>query len=93
LIGYVGGSVLSRFLEHPDFLAFKITALVRNSEKAEKLRALGINAVMGSHSDPSLMENLAAESDVVVRKWISSDRRINCLHLLARTAQLMCCVS
>ena len=67
-------------MEHPDFPGFNITALVRNSEKVEKLRALGINAVMGSHSDSSLMENLAAESDVVIAVVrVDSSDRIDCL--------------
>lgn len=58
---------------------------MRVSEKAEKLRALGINAVVGSHSEPSLMENLGAENDVVIAvvRWPIS----------VRTAQLMYCVS
>lgn len=65
LQGYIGGAVLARFFEHPDFASFKITNLVRSPEKAEKLKALGVGVVVGSHSDKGLMESLAADSDVV----------------------------
>ncbi|KAF9565249.1 NAD(P)-binding protein [Agrocybe pediades] len=64
--GYIGGSVLARFLAHPDFPSFNITTLVRSPEKAEKLKALGVEAVVGSHSDEKLVEVLAAKSDVVI---------------------------
>ncbi|KAF8193803.1 hypothetical protein BJ912DRAFT_1057475 [Pholiota molesta] len=63
--GYIGGSVVSRFLQRPDLASFKLTALVRSPEKAAKLKALGVNTVVGSHSDTPLMESLAADSDVV----------------------------
>ncbi|KAF8066913.1 hypothetical protein FPV67DRAFT_1215028 [Lyophyllum atratum] len=64
--GYIGGSVLSRFLERPDIASLNITALVRSPEKAEKLKALGVNAVIGSHDDSALVEKLASEADVVI---------------------------
>ena len=34
LTGYIGGSVLSRLLEHPSASTFDITVLVRSEEKA-----------------------------------------------------------
>lgn len=66
LVGYIGGSVLLRLLNHPNAASFNITALVRSPEKAEKLKALGVNAVIGSHDDPQLVEKLVSEADVVV---------------------------
>src|ERR1700678_1300926 len=54
--GYIGGSVLSRFLKHPDASSFNITVLVRSPEKAEKLKAFEVNPVVGSHSDTPLVE-------------------------------------
>ena len=66
LLGYIGGSVLLRFLNRPDFRSLEITVLVRSHEKAEKLRTLGVNAVVGSHSDLPLLEKLASEADVVI---------------------------
>jgi len=46
--------------------------VVRSPEKAEKLRELGINVVVGSHSDPNLMEKLAEETDLVLAMVKSS---------------------
>ncbi len=66
LSGYIGGSVLARFLKRSDFSSFKITVLVRSPEKAKKLEAHNLHAVVGSHSDVALMESLAADSDVVI---------------------------
>lgn len=66
LQGFIGGSVLGRFLEHKDASQFKITALVRSQTKAEKLKSIGVNAVIGSLEDVALTEDLVAEADVVV---------------------------
>jgi hypothetical protein len=65
-VGYIGGAVLLRLLNHPDASSFKITALVRSHEKADKLKALGVEAVVGSLSDVALLEALAAEAHVVI---------------------------
>ena len=64
--GYIGGTVLLRFLKHPDASSFNITVLVRSPEKAEKLKAFGVNPVVGSHSDTPLVEGLTAQADVVI---------------------------
>ncbi|KAG6868177.1 hypothetical protein C0993_006613 [Termitomyces sp. T159_Od127] len=64
--GYIGGTVLTRFLERSDITSSKITALVRSPEKAAIFASFGINAVIGSHTDGQLVEKLASEADVVV---------------------------
>ncbi|KAF7348993.1 hypothetical protein MVEN_01420300 [Mycena venus] len=64
--GYIGGSVLARFLLHPKADTFQFTVLVRDPKKAEKFKDLGVNAVVGSHSDAPLVEKLASEADVVI---------------------------
>ncbi|KAJ7134043.1 hypothetical protein C8R43DRAFT_1022260 [Mycena crocata] len=66
--GFVGGTVLSLLLAHENTANFNITALVRSSEKAEKLLDGSdhkINVVVGSHSDPELVERLASEAGVI----------------------------
>ena len=63
--GYIGGAVLERLLNHRDFSRFHITAIVRNQEKAEKLKKLGIDVVVGSHSDADTVRDNAAKADVV----------------------------
>jgi len=64
--GYIGGSVLNELLKSLNFSKVEVTAVVRSPEKAEKLRELGINVVVGSHLDTKLMEKLAEETDLVL---------------------------
>ncbi|KAK1225595.1 hypothetical protein PQX77_011453 [Marasmius sp. AFHP31] len=66
--GYIGGTVLSRLLILPDASSrFDFRAIVRNSEKAQKLKDLfGINAILGSHLDVELMIREASQADVVL---------------------------
>ncbi|KAF8804916.1 NAD(P)-binding protein [Phlegmacium glaucopus] len=66
--GYIGGSVLSRLIDHPKRASFAITALVRHQEKAQKLKGLGldIKVVVGTTEDLELITNLAADADVVI---------------------------
>ena len=66
MLGYIGGSILAKLLEHPKFQSFNITAIVRDSKKAEKIRALGVKTAVGSHSDKPFVEKLAEESDIVI---------------------------
>ncbi|KAF8986596.1 NAD(P)-binding protein [Cyathus striatus] len=64
--GYIGGSVLSLFLQREDFKTkFNVTALVRSAQKASNLQTLGINTVVGTHSDAQLVEKLAQENEVI----------------------------
>lgn len=63
--GYIGGTVLTRLLSHSLSDTFQTTALVRSESKAKKFRTLGVKAVLGSHSDLSLLRQLAGEADVV----------------------------
>lgn len=58
--------MLLRFLKHSNAASFNITTLVRSPEKAEKLKAFGVNPVLGSHSDATLVEKLSAKADVVI---------------------------
>ncbi|KAF8149869.1 hypothetical protein B0H34DRAFT_785168 [Crassisporium funariophilum] len=64
--GYIGGSVLTRLLSHPLSDTFRLTVLVRSSEKASQFRTMGIRAVVGSNSDLGLLKELAGDSDLVI---------------------------
>ena len=64
--GYIGGSVVSRLLEHPKASSFQITALVRSPEKAAKLETIGIKAVVGSFSELDKLEKLSSDADVLI---------------------------
>ncbi|KAF9565241.1 NAD(P)-binding protein [Agrocybe pediades] len=64
--GYIGGSVLARLLSHPQSDSFRITILVRDAQKAAQFRSMGIHSVVGTYSDLQLLENLAADANLVV---------------------------
>ncbi|KAG6893210.1 hypothetical protein C0993_001742, partial [Termitomyces sp. T159_Od127] len=53
-------------MNHQDAASLNFTALVRSAEKAKKFEELGVNAVVGSHTDTALVEKLASEADVVL---------------------------
>ncbi|KAK1225600.1 hypothetical protein PQX77_011461 [Marasmius sp. AFHP31] len=66
--GYIGGSVLTRLLALPDASSkFDFRAIVRNSDKAQKLKELfGVKSIQGSHLDRELMVRETSQADVVV---------------------------
>ncbi|KAJ3926616.1 MAG: NAD(P)-binding protein [Lentinula lateritia] len=66
--GYIGGTILTRFAQRSDFETFDIRAIVRSSEKAEKLKSLfkNVTPILGSHSDIPLISQAASEVDVVI---------------------------
>ncbi|KAF7424397.1 hypothetical protein PC9H_009704 [Pleurotus ostreatus] len=64
--GYIGGAVLTKLLEHPKANDFHITALVRSTEKAEKLKSVGVTPVIGSLDDTDLVHKLSLDSDIVI---------------------------
>ena len=65
-IGYIGGTVLDRLLQHSNAKTFDITALVRSPEKAKKLESFGVKGVVGSLDDYDLVEDLVSKAHVVV---------------------------
>ncbi|KAJ8585976.1 NAD(P)-binding protein, partial [Rhizopogon salebrosus TDB-379] len=64
--GYIGGTVLSALLAHPDSDTFDITALIRSAEKAPSFNSAGVKTVIGSNSDLDTLASLASEADVVI---------------------------
>jgi nucleoside-diphosphate-sugar epimerase len=69
-LGYIGGSVLQRLLNHPKRESFEITALVRSADKAKLLNTLGVKTVVASLSDLDRLTELAAASDIVIHTVI-----------------------
>lgn len=65
--GYIGGSVMLRFLNHSNSAYFQITALTRTREKWDALKSMGVNAVWGSLSNLQLLEGLAQEADFIIQ--------------------------
>ncbi|PFH45986.1 hypothetical protein AMATHDRAFT_8404 [Amanita thiersii Skay4041] len=64
--GYIGSSVLSALVDHPERSTFEITTLVRDAQKGEKLKQFGVNVVIGSHLDGPLFEKLCSETDALI---------------------------
>ncbi|KAJ7635018.1 NAD-binding protein [Roridomyces roridus] len=65
--GYIGGTILARFLKHPQAANFHFTVLVRDPKKAAKFDEIpGVTAVVGSHNDVPLVTKLASQADVVI---------------------------
>jgi len=64
--GYVGGTVLERFLDHPSAGSWTFTALVRSKDKAAVLQEAGVTPILGDLSDSDIVEKAASEADVVM---------------------------
>jgi len=62
--GYIGGAVLYLLLQNKG--AYKVTALVRAQDKAEKLEALGVRSVVGSLNDTAIIAEESFKNDVVI---------------------------
>lgn len=89
--GYIGGSVLIRFLDRLDTDSIELTALVRSPVKAEKLKQLGVHAVVGTLEDDGLLEQLASDADVVIDTVSLLIFVINALlTLIARQMRVTC---
>ena len=64
--GYIGGAVLSRLIQHPNAESFQISAIIRNSDKAQILQSkFGVSAVVGTFQDLDKIESLAESAHIV----------------------------
>ena len=68
--GYIGGSVAA----HLATAGHEVTGLVRSADKADAVRALGIEPVMGTLDDAQTLARAAEAADVVVNA-ASADHR------------------
>ncbi|VDB84746.1 unnamed protein product [Peniophora sp. CBMAI 1063] len=80
--GYLGGATLQLLLHNPKL---SITVLVRDNEKAEKLKQLGLKVVLGSLDDTELMEAEGAKADVILQN--AAYDHINGVNALLRGAK------
>jgi len=72
--GYIGGSILTGLLQHPNASNFKITVLVRGDEsRVKKLASLGVTPLIGSNDSHNIIEKAASESHVVIHTANSAD--------------------
>jgi len=60
--GYIGGSVAAALLA----AGHKVVGLVRSAQKAQQVKALGLEPVSGNLDDAALLARMAREADAVV---------------------------
>ena len=65
-VGFIGGSVLSRLLQHTDAKSFEIVALVRSNDKVQKLNSFGVKTVLGDNANYEVLTKSASEADIVI---------------------------
>jgi nucleoside-diphosphate-sugar epimerase len=68
--GYIGGSVAARFIKE----GYAVRGLVRTPQQAERIKALGIEPVIGTLDDREILIREAQAADAVVNA-ASSDHR------------------
>lgn len=68
--GYIGGSVAARLLQE----GYTVRGLVRTQEQADKVKQLGIEPVIGTLDDASILTHEAQQADAVINA-ASSDHR------------------
>ncbi len=65
--GYVGGSLLTCLLQHPNISNFKITTLIRGVEKrVNKLAFLRVTPLVSSNDSFEIIEKAASESHLII---------------------------
>ncbi|QXI15043.1 NAD-dependent epimerase/dehydratase family protein [Pseudomonas hamedanensis] len=68
--GFIGGSIATGLVQ----AGHNVTGLVRSAEQADELKALGMNAVIGTLEDSQLLADQARVADAVINA-ASSDHR------------------
>ncbi|CAF4626311.1 unnamed protein product [Rotaria sp. Silwood1] len=72
--GYIGGSILTALLRHPNASNFNITALIRGeNERVKKLSSLNVTPLIGSNDSFEIIDKAASKSHVVIHTSYSSD--------------------
>ncbi|KAL8286192.1 hypothetical protein RQP46_004680 [Phenoliferia psychrophenolica] len=67
----IGGSLLQSLLNSDKY---SITALTRGEDKAEKLRALGVKAIIGSLDSDDLIVKATLENDIIIHTATADDQ-------------------
>lgn len=67
--GYVGGSILSHLQSASSSSAYSFSALVHDNQRAEQLRSLNVEPVIGSFSDVPLLTAAATDADIVINAF------------------------
>lgn len=70
--GYIGGSVAAALLS----AGHRVAGLVRSAQRADQVRAQGIEPVLGTLGDTGLLARMARETDAVVNTADSDNREV-----------------
>lgn len=70
--GYIGGSVAAALLS----AGHDVAGLVRSRQRADQVRALGIEPVLGTLGDSDLLARMAREADAVINTADSDNRDV-----------------
>lgn len=70
--GYIGGSVAAALLSS----GHDVAGLVRSRQRADQVRSLGIEPVLGTLSDSDLLARMARETDAVINTADSDNREV-----------------
>ncbi|SFN22220.1 Nucleoside-diphosphate-sugar epimerase [Chryseobacterium oleae] len=69
ITGYIGGTVARKLLDKN----YSVAGLVRNEDSAEKLRALGIEPIIGNIHDEAVLEAAISQADAIIHTADSAD--------------------
>ena len=62
--GYIGGSILTVLLHHPDGASFRITVLLRvDGTRLKKFQSNGVIPLLGSNDSHEIIEKATSQSD------------------------------
>ncbi|ASK32107.1 epimerase [Chryseobacterium sp. T16E-39] len=69
ITGYIGGTIAKKLLEKN----YHVTGLVRNEDHIKELESLGIESIMGSIHDESVLQSAIDEADAIIHNADSAD--------------------
>jgi len=70
--GYIGGSVTARLVE----AGYQVRGLTRHESNIDKLKAIGIDAVVGDLEDSELLKDCADKADIVINAADSDNQKV-----------------
>eukprot|EP01088_Endostelium_zonatum_P013426 TRINITY_DN27991_c0_g1_i2.p1 TRINITY_DN27991_c0_g1~~TRINITY_DN27991_c0_g1_i2.p1 ORF type:complete len:343 (+),score=82.55 TRINITY_DN27991_c0_g1_i2:28-1056(+) len=66
--GYIGGTVLAKLLQQPNILQiYSISVLIRDPNQSSLFQPLGVQTIVGSLSDSSLLTQISSQHDIVLQ--------------------------
>jgi nucleoside-diphosphate-sugar epimerase len=70
--GYIGGSVAARFAQE----GYQVSGLTRHDSNVNKLKAIGVDAIVGDLQETELLKECAGKADIVVNAADSDNQKV-----------------